>query len=644
MSRALALLASLAIAAAVAGCTDAQLYGANSQPNLANKISFEGDICTDDPSAVAFPVKVLFVMDGTATIVGGDPNGQRVSAIQQLMDRYAGQPNYVFGFVQYGAQARTLTGGFASDLTAIQPALDAIAVGTQDAQRSYRDALDTATALIEDDILAATPGERSRTRYVIVWTAAGPPTPSLPEVWCPAQGLDPTSGDCQTAFTAEFCASVQPPPADCEAQLYQDLVQQLHDFALTNGAEDLVLDAWALTNDMRTNALLTRMAFAASGAFTMQPPDGLNLLGVDIAGASSLLRQRELVVYNPNTVLRGGQAVPDSDGDGLSDAEEMALGTDPTNPDTDGDHVGDGIEHMLDAPGLQFDPLVAHVPDECAMIMPPDRDSDGDGLNDCEEAVLRTDPSLVDTDKDGMPDLVEVRRGSDPLVDDRLIDSDMDGIPNGQEVKEGMSAVDGDAPYELSYGYRYNLVDMGPTSRLEAVPHDPIGGVLVEAIDGSTSIVGLVRYLAGPPAELAFSDDVHNAKPGAPVDVSQGGRFSLVATSGRTLSVSVTPEALPLMDTDAQVLVRPTTRDCFHFDVRNVTLTQALPVPGARPGPGWNNIQLYLAELPEDAPHGFLVFDLSSVPVRFIAPDQKSPNLPFVTLDQDSFVLLEGGP
>ena len=49
---------------------------------------------------------------------------------------------------------------------------------------------------------------------------------------------------------------------------------------------------------------------------------------------------------------------------------------------------------------------------------------------DCEEAVLRTDPSLVDTDKDGLPDHLEWNRGSDPLVDDLLLDSDHDGIPS----------------------------------------------------------------------------------------------------------------------------------------------------------------------------------------------------------------------
>jgi hypothetical protein len=37
----------------------------------------------------------------------------------------------------------------------------------------------------------------------------------------------------------------------------------------------------------------------------------------------------------------------DSDGDGLSDEEEIALGTDPFNPDTDGDGYPDGLEVAL---------------------------------------------------------------------------------------------------------------------------------------------------------------------------------------------------------------------------------------------------------------------------------------------------------
>ncbi len=46
----------------------------------------------------------------------------------------------------------------------------------------------------------------------------------------------------------------------------------------------------------------------------------------------------------------------------------------------------------------------------------PDVDSDGDGLTDAEEAALGTDPSTADTDGDGWDDLEEVDGNTDPLL------------------------------------------------------------------------------------------------------------------------------------------------------------------------------------------------------------------------------------
>ncbi|PNU18799.1 hypothetical protein C2E25_15825 [Geothermobacter hydrogeniphilus] len=83
--------------------------------------------------------------------------------------------------------------------------------------------------------------------------------------------------------------------------------------------------------------------------------------------------------YNPGQAdanLNGvGDAcdISDTDGDGLTDAQEFAMGTDPANPDTDGDGSNDladanpltvnaniywaGVQHMTDANGIQVDSL-----------------------------------------------------------------------------------------------------------------------------------------------------------------------------------------------------------------------------------------------------------------------------------------------
>ncbi len=86
----------------------------------------------------------------------------------------------------------------------------------------------------------------------------------------------------------------------------------------------------------------------------------------------------------------------DSDGDGLSDADEAELGTNPNVADTDGDGISDGDEVAFGS-----NPLL--------------RDTDGDGLSDGSERAAGTNPGGSDTDGDGFFDSAEVFLGSNPL-------------------------------------------------------------------------------------------------------------------------------------------------------------------------------------------------------------------------------------
>lgn len=89
--------------------------------------------------------------------------------------------------------------------------------------------------------------------------------------------------------------------------------------------------------------------------------------------------------------------VYDTDGDGLTDGEETALGTDPDDADSDDDGLSDGDE------------VNTYITD------PNDSDSDDDSLSDYNEvANYGTDPSDTDTDNDGLTDELEVAYGMDP--------------------------------------------------------------------------------------------------------------------------------------------------------------------------------------------------------------------------------------
>ena len=119
---------------------------------------------------------------------------------------------------------------------------------------------------------------------------------------------------------------------------------------------------------------------------------GLLELGVTYRfGAEKFVAPEFLVAAGPGDI--------DSDGDGLTDKEELALGTDPFNPDTDGDGLSDGDEVHI----YKTDPL--------------NPDTDFDGLSDGAEVLIyKTDPLNPDTDGGGVSDGHEViEDGTNPL-------------------------------------------------------------------------------------------------------------------------------------------------------------------------------------------------------------------------------------
>jgi cell wall-associated NlpC family hydrolase len=129
-----------------------------------------------------------------------------------------------------------------------------------------------------------------------------------------------------------------------------------------------------------------------------------------------------------------GPAV-DTDGDGLIDGRELAMGTNPLAKDSDGDGISDGYEVAR----LHTDPTKA--------------DTDGDGIGDAFELAGGTDPTnpdsdhdgnldgattFTDSDKDGLSDDLERLLHTDP----RSLDSDGDGFSDGLEYQAHFDPAD----------------------------------------------------------------------------------------------------------------------------------------------------------------------------------------------------------
>ncbi|WP_142714194.1 OmpA family protein [Fodinibius sediminis] len=141
----------------------------------------------------------------------------------------------------------------------------------------------------------------------------------------------------------------------------------------------------------------------------------------------------------------------DTDGDGLTDAREKTLGTDPNNADTDGDGLTDGDEvNEYDTDPLEADSDGDGLSDgeevNSYNTDPNAEDSDGDGLTDGQEVnEYRTDPNAVDSDGDSISDYDEVTEHN---TDPNNADTDGDGFTDSQELELGTDPNDPkDPPY-----------------------------------------------------------------------------------------------------------------------------------------------------------------------------------------------------
>lgn len=166
--------------------------------------------------------------------------------------------------------------------------------------------------------------------------------------------------------------------------------------------------------------------------------------------ASVMDEQGESVETVPFVVVKSENGYSlsalDSDGDGVADEYELLVGTDVNSPDTDGDTLTDYEElYISQTDATKFDSVTEGLSDAEA-------DSDGDKLSNCEEIEFATDVQDADTDNDNLTDYEEIAvYNTDPLKDDTDGDTLKDGdeIALGLDPLNPMTFGVPDAEYTL---------------------------------------------------------------------------------------------------------------------------------------------------------------------------------------------------
>jgi len=417
------------------------------------RVTLSGHFLTESPDEIQFPVKVLFAIDCSLSMgvtadeqsMGSDPDYLRIDAVSQFIDKYNTNENTSFEIMLWNNDvfARTRTsdgqGGFTKDPVELNRVLD---LARNDTMTDYLGTLTTIHTDIERDILNMqqnSPQNLIRSKYIVIFLSDGMSNvqggiQDDNDIWKKVDDLNKMVLDHDVASF------------------------QLQPFLLTgmfNNSEA------AQTAKAIAETTLQGMAERGNGTYrTFENAESIDFVNIVDMRLTLEYQIKFILAYNHNTIPNVTHLEIDSDGDGLSDTEEMAEGTNLRNWDSDNDGMGDFFEIRESSPGHAMNPLISDSPCDYPLsgIW---GDTDFDGLSDCEEFIKGTDRFIPDFDRDGIPDGIEFLAGTNPEENQITKDTDFDWVTDNSEVQMHSSVGITDPKIHERYAYSYQLEDQG---------------------------------------------------------------------------------------------------------------------------------------------------------------------------------------
>lgn len=488
-----------AAALAVLSCTDTYLEDPRNQAEVPadRTVAIEGSFCTDSPAEVVRPIKILVMMDASQSMLTTDPNGVRAQALIDLMNFLPQDPEVEISVMVFAGSATSfliadqnmmfppafhqLIGISQAERTNIQQRLLNFVAQPDPLNSPNRDATDfvkalaDAYAMITRDIGLSrnmVAGNETRARYSIIFLSDGHPTNNQDDellcgdavvrirqlkdladdvqlntvfVFNPTQPITSTvcnlDGGASLTTGQSVCRIPILPPGACPLLIVNQDAERLERMSQLGGGE---------FRDFRNN-------------------EPINFLNFRYGQVRHTFTVEQVVASNFSSPPGNDIRYADTDSDGLLDHLEAMEMTSPWDRDTDGDGFSDGVEVYFRGRGGMFTPNQMIQPDGGGLDFGcPDAiratDTDCDGLLDCDEQLIGTNSLRVDSDDDGIPDMVEWQHKTSPSSRDLAQDPDNDQVVNGSELKLHTDPLVLDTGKLSNIGYRYKVERTGNVS------------------------------------------------------------------------------------------------------------------------------------------------------------------------------------